>query len=97
VTMTGAMIGRLPGLLTSPSDAAWITERLAWLPVFAATLAVAWLLFHRFERRAAPRRPAAPLAAGPPAAGSPAPAGQPSAVFSRSSSPSCSSHSASGR
>jgi hypothetical protein len=65
VTMTGAMIGRLPGLLTSPSDAAWITERLAWLPVFAATLAVAWLLFHRFERgRPVSRRPssAAPAA-----------------------------------
>jgi peptidoglycan/LPS O-acetylase OafA/YrhL len=54
VTMTGAMAGRLPGLLTPPSGAAWIAERLAWLPVFAATLAVAWLLFHRFERRAAP-------------------------------------------
>ena len=65
VTMTGAMAGRLPGLLTSPSGAAWIAERLAWLPVFAATLAVAWLLFHRFERgRPVSRRPssAAPAA-----------------------------------
>jgi hypothetical protein len=51
VTMTGAMIGRVPGLLTAPSGAVWIAERLAWLPAFAAALAVAWLLFHRFERR----------------------------------------------
>jgi len=58
VTMAGAMAGRLPGLLTPPSGAAWIVERLAWLPVFAATLAVAWLLFHRFERRRAGRRSA---------------------------------------
>jgi peptidoglycan/LPS O-acetylase OafA/YrhL len=65
VTMTGALVGRLPGLLTSPSGAAWIAERLAWLPAFAATLAVAWLLFHRFERgRPVSRRPssAAPAA-----------------------------------
>jgi Acyltransferase family len=51
VTMAGAMAGRLPGLLTPPSGAVWIAERLAWLPAFAAALAVAWLLFHRFERR----------------------------------------------
>jgi hypothetical protein len=50
VTMAGAMAGRLPGLLTPPSDPLWIAERLAWLPVFAAVLGVAWLLFHRFER-----------------------------------------------
>ena len=51
VTMAGAMAGRLPGLLTAPSGALWIAERLAWLPVFAVALTVAWLLFHRFERR----------------------------------------------
>jgi hypothetical protein len=65
VTMAGAMIGRLPGLLTAPSGAVWVTERLAWLPVFAAALAGAWLLFRRFERpRAISRRPssAAPAA-----------------------------------
>jgi peptidoglycan/LPS O-acetylase OafA/YrhL len=65
VTMAGAMVGRLPGLLTPPSGPAWIAERLAWLPVFAAALGVAWLLFHRFERRqAVSRRPtsAAPAA-----------------------------------
>ena len=60
VTMAGAMAGRLPGLLTPPSGAVWIAERLAWLPVFAAALAVAWLLFHRFERPRAARRPAGP-------------------------------------
>ncbi len=67
VTMAGAAAGRLPGLLTAPSGAAWIAERLAWLPVFAAALAVAWLLFHRFERRRARRRPVSPrrTAAGP--------------------------------
>jgi peptidoglycan/LPS O-acetylase OafA/YrhL len=65
VTMAGALAGRVPGLLTPPSSAAWIAERLAWLPVFAATLAAAWLLFHRFERRQADRRrPAGPRPAG---------------------------------
>jgi peptidoglycan/LPS O-acetylase OafA/YrhL len=65
VTMAGAMVGRLPGLLTPPSGPVWIAERLAWLPVFAAALGVAWLLFYRFERRqAVSRRPtsAAPAA-----------------------------------
>jgi hypothetical protein len=65
VTMAGAAAGRLPGLLTEPSGAAWIAERLAWLPVFAAALAVAWLLFHRLERRRAGRRPASPGARRP--------------------------------
>ncbi len=62
VTMAGAMAGRLPGLLTAPSGALWIAERLAWLPVFAAALTLAWLLFHRFERGRAGRRPATPRA-----------------------------------
>jgi len=56
VTMTGQAIGRLPGLLTAPSSTLWIAERLAWLPAFAAALAVLWLVFHRAER---PRVPAA--------------------------------------
>ena len=63
VTMAGAKAGRLPGLLAAPSGAGWIAERLAWLPVFAAALALAWLLFHRFERprraRPVPDRPRA--------------------------------------
>jgi hypothetical protein len=50
VTMTGRAIGRLPGLLTAPSSTLWIAERLAWLPAFAAVLAVLWLVFHRAER-----------------------------------------------
>jgi hypothetical protein len=57
VTMTGSLIGRLPGLLTEPSGAQWIAERLAWLPVFATALAVAWLAFHRAEHISAGRPP----------------------------------------
>ncbi len=55
VNLAGSLIGRLPGLLTTPATPLWIAERLAWLPVFAATLAVAWLLFHRAEHGRAPR------------------------------------------
>ena len=55
VNLAGSLIGRLPGLLTAPDTPLWIAERLAWLPVFAATLAVAWLLFHRAEHGRAPR------------------------------------------
>jgi Acyltransferase family len=65
VTMAGALAGCLPGLLTAPSGAAWIAERLAWLPVFAAALTAAWLLFHRFERRRASRRRPSPPARRP--------------------------------
>jgi peptidoglycan/LPS O-acetylase OafA/YrhL len=54
VTMTGQAVGRLPGLLTAPSSTLWIAERLAWLPAFAAALAVLWLVFHRAERRQVP-------------------------------------------
>ncbi len=78
VTMTGSLIGRLPGLLTGPSGAGWIAERLAWLPVFAAALALAWLVFHRAERpRQRRHRAPAPAAATPadaPATAGPAPA-----------------------
>jgi len=55
VNLAGSLIGRLPGLLTAPSSPLWIAERLAWLPVFAAALAVLWLLFHRAEHGRAPR------------------------------------------
>ncbi len=55
VNLAGSLIGRLPGLLTAPATPLWIAERLAWLPVFAAALAVAWLLFHRAEHGRAPR------------------------------------------
>jgi hypothetical protein len=55
VNLTGSLIGRLPGLLTAPATPLWIAERLAWLPVFAAVLAVAWLLFHWAEHGRTPR------------------------------------------
>lgn len=74
VTMTGSLIGRLPGLLTEPSGAWWVAERLAWLPVFAAALAVAWLAFHRAEHISA-RRP-------PGSSGRPAPRGKASPEIS---------------
>jgi hypothetical protein len=47
VTMAGLIIGRLPGLHTAPSSAAWVAERLAWLPAFAAAFAVLWIVFQR--------------------------------------------------
>ncbi len=53
VTMTGLPAGRLPGLNTAPASGWWIAERLAWLPAFAAVLAIAWLVVRRAER---PRR-----------------------------------------
>ena len=55
VNLAGSLAGRLPGLLTAPATPLWIAERLAWLPVFAAVLALAWLLFHRAEHGGAPR------------------------------------------
>jgi hypothetical protein len=55
VTTAGLLIGRLPGLHTAPTSAAWVAERAAWLPVFAATLTVLVIVFRRAER--APRRP----------------------------------------
>jgi hypothetical protein len=54
--MGGLLAGRLPGLHTAPDSALWVAERIAWLPAFAATLAVLWLVFHRAERAAARRR-----------------------------------------
>src|SRR5579859_1226770 len=55
VTMAGLLIGKLPGLHTAPASPWWVAERLAWLPLFAATLAVLWLVFHRAERAPRPR------------------------------------------
>jgi hypothetical protein len=54
VTMAGLAIGRLPGLLTAPSSALWVAQRLVWLLAFAAVLAVLWVVFHRGERRRVP-------------------------------------------
>ena len=56
VTMVGLLAGRLPGLHTAPTTPVWIAERIAWLPAFAAALAVLWLVFHRFERAPRPKR-----------------------------------------
>jgi hypothetical protein len=50
VTMAGLLIGRLPGLHTAPTSFAWVAERLAWLPAFAAALTVLWIVFRRAER-----------------------------------------------
>ena len=50
VTMTGLIAGRLPGLHTAPTSAVWVAERAAWLPVFAAALAILLIVFHRAER-----------------------------------------------
>jgi peptidoglycan/LPS O-acetylase OafA/YrhL len=50
VSSVGLLAGRVPGLLTAPTDGLWIAERLAWLPVFALTLSGLWLAFHRIER-----------------------------------------------
>jgi len=50
VTSLGLLAGRVPGLLTAPTDGLWVAERLAWLPVFAITLSGLWLAFRRVER-----------------------------------------------
>jgi len=55
VTLVGLLFGRLAGLHTAPDSALWVAERLAWLPVFAVTLAVLWIVFRRFERPPRPR------------------------------------------
>jgi len=54
VTAAGLLAGRLPGLHTAPTSAAWVAERIAWLPVFAIALAVLVVVFRRAER--APRQ-----------------------------------------
>ncbi|WP_182904607.1 acyltransferase [Microbispora sp. H13382] len=41
----------LPGLHTVPGDPGWVAARLAWLPLFAAALAVCWAVFRRHETR----------------------------------------------
>jgi hypothetical protein len=50
VSSAGLLAGRMPGLLTAPASAAWVAERLAWLPAFAVVLSALWLLFRRMER-----------------------------------------------
>jgi len=50
VSSAGLLAGRVPGLLSAPTGALWVAERLAWLPVFALTLAGLWAAFRRVER-----------------------------------------------
>jgi hypothetical protein len=63
VTMSGLLAGKLPGLHTAPTSALWVAERLAWLPAFAVTLGLLWLVFRRAERppRSGSARPAEPV------------------------------------
>ena len=49
VSSLGLLAGRVPGLLTAPTDGLWVAERLIWLPVFAIMLSVMWLAFRRVE------------------------------------------------
>lgn len=56
VTSAGLLAGRVPGLVTAPSNAAWVGQRLAWLPAFAAVLCCLWLAFRRLEHGRMRRR-----------------------------------------
>jgi hypothetical protein len=50
VSSAGLLAGRPPGLLTAPAGAAWVAERICWLPAFAVALSSLWLAFRRMER-----------------------------------------------
>ncbi|TXS50227.1 acyltransferase [Streptomyces sp. uw30] len=54
-TATALTAGHLPGLHTAPDNLTWVAARIAWLPVFAAALAVCWATFRTYEQ--GPRRP----------------------------------------
>ena len=62
VSSAGLLAGRVPGLLTAPTNATWIAMRIAWLPAFAAVLCVFWLAFRGLERAGSGRRGGARLA-----------------------------------
>ncbi|WP_390897644.1 acyltransferase family protein [Streptomyces justiciae] len=49
-TATGLFAGHMPGLHTVPEGLGWVAARLAWLPVFAAVLAVCWSAFRSYEQ-----------------------------------------------
>ncbi|MEV8018775.1 acyltransferase [Streptomyces sp. NPDC086554] len=51
VTALGLLAGSpLPGLHTVPDGLGWVLARIAWLPVFAAGLAVCWAAFRTYEQ-----------------------------------------------
>lgn len=51
VTALGLLAGApLPGLHTVPDGLGWVLARMAWLPVFAAGLAVCWAAFRTYEQ-----------------------------------------------
>jgi hypothetical protein len=50
ISSAGLLAGRMPGLLTAPGNAAWVAERICWLPVFAVALCGLWLGFRQLER-----------------------------------------------
>ncbi|MFG1946231.1 acyltransferase [Nonomuraea sp. NPDC048826] len=55
VTVAGLHVGGdWPGLHTAPDGPGWIVARLAWLPVFAAVLALCCVLFRTYERSSGP-------------------------------------------
>ncbi|MFJ9869919.1 acyltransferase [Streptomyces sp. NPDC101165] len=54
-TAAALLAGRLPGLHTRPDSLTWVASRLAYLPLFALTLALFWLTFRHHEQ--GPRRP----------------------------------------
>jgi peptidoglycan/LPS O-acetylase OafA/YrhL len=54
-TATALTAGHLPGLHTLPDHLTWVAARLAWLPLFAAALALCWAAFRHYEQ--GPRRP----------------------------------------
>ncbi|GAA4191988.1 acyltransferase [Streptosporangium oxazolinicum] len=43
IAVAALRFGDVPGLLAVPDEPVWLLHRLAWLPVFAAVLALAWL------------------------------------------------------
>ena len=47
VTAVGLLLGRLPGLHTSPDSYGWMLARLGWLPVFMAVLIILVRSFRR--------------------------------------------------
>ncbi|WP_068922945.1 acyltransferase family protein [Planobispora rosea] len=52
VTALAALrFGAVPGLLTPPARLGWLPDRLVWLPVFAALLALAWTVTRRLNDR----------------------------------------------